>query len=287
MFNCLIFGLPKSGTSGLFYAVKKLLSQCEKEKGFFEPSLDQLKKLKSISGPVVLKTLQGQLPATELDDLINGRMGVVFEKKISIIRDPRDNLISQMLYRTYDARFIDNQKKTKRWLDLLKDKEKNPTSVSVKFLMDQFADLDDGLSPGSETIINRFDQFVSLIEKYKKDFFLQKYEEFVSANTKQLSAFLGKDIYNDTSDSSIPKRILRTANYDNWRQWFTEEDTAFFQPRLDKFIEFFGYSNDWGLKIPETLDPQFGSKYVLKLVKERKKSIPHKIGRVLKKVFFD
>ncbi len=289
MFHCLIFGLPKSGTTALFYAVKKILSAHGKIYDLFEPSIDQINSIyNKTTIPVLIKTLQGQIHAQDFYDLIKGNKGITFHKKISIVRDPRDNLISQMLYRTYDAVFINDSTKLNYWIELIRAKERKPSQISVKYMIDRFSELDENRSPDSEKILNRYDEFIDIMNQYQNDFFVLHYEKFVQGETKNLSAYLGIDmeVYNDTQDSDIPERVLRTASFDNWRSWFIEEDVNFFRSKLERYFRRFNYNENWEFSSPEFLDARTGSEYVLSLVNKRskKKSITQ-IGKTIKKIF--
>jgi hypothetical protein len=66
------------------------------------------------------------------------------------------------------------------------------------------------------------------------------------------------------------QRVVRTRQYEEWRNWFTEADIEvmrpLFQTCLDRDYPFAG----WSLSVSRRLDPEHGSKYVARLINEHR-----------------
>ena len=139
-----IFGLARSGTTALFYKLKHSLppqTVCLFEPRSFNARALRKKTigslLKGSSEPDVLAKVLPFRPGDPADaDSFSH-----FEKQILIVRDPRDRLISRLLYGVYDSRLCDDDLKVSAFLDILKRKESDSRSVSLKNLLAAFATL--------------------------------------------------------------------------------------------------------------------------------------------------
>jgi hypothetical protein len=141
-----IFGLARSGTAALFYELKNSLPSdtvCLFEPRSFDANALKKSKLKRLifgsSGlPVLAKVLpfRPNNPA-DTDSFAN------FEKQILIVRDPRDRLVSRLLYGVYASRFYEQPDRAHEFVELLNTKEENSTSVPMLALLEAFATLTD------------------------------------------------------------------------------------------------------------------------------------------------
>ena len=52
-----------------------------------------------------------------------------FEKQILIVRDPRDRIISRLLYGIYDSNFFHHNNKVTAFLEILRHKESESSSI--------------------------------------------------------------------------------------------------------------------------------------------------------------
>lgn len=88
----LIAGQAKSGTTALFYALKQTLPR--KYTCLFEPrGYAAANRDECVLAKVLIN------PSVKVEDF------ETFNKKILIVRDPRDNLVSRLLYAIYDQKF--------------------------------------------------------------------------------------------------------------------------------------------------------------------------------------
>jgi len=117
----LISGLGKSGTTALFFRIKN--SMPENTKTLFEPE-KYIPHAHDQNKAVLAKILLYKPQEIDYESFS------CFDKKILIIRDPRDRLISMLLYRAWNSFYGDDHKVSK-FLELLRKKELRPSSVSV------------------------------------------------------------------------------------------------------------------------------------------------------------
>jgi hypothetical protein len=139
-----IFGLAKSGTTAVFYKIKNSLppdTVCLFEPQSFDPGAVRKKGIKSLLSrrrerDVLAKVLPFR-PHCSAD--VDGFSH--FERPILIVRDPRDRLISRLLYGVYNSDFCQYDDKVKAFLEVLEQKETDPSSVPLKTLLATFAGL--------------------------------------------------------------------------------------------------------------------------------------------------
>lgn len=245
----LITGSPKTGTTALYHSIKNALppdSICQ-----FEPENRQMALPENIKKPVLVKSF---VPASSAYDFFN--------KKVLITRDPRDHLISTLLYRPYNLISRIDPEDTNRgeyieeFLELLKKKEADPRSISVRELQ-ELQDLWKIQHYGKK-----------MIDYYRAHpgIFLFKYESYIDEELAELETYLGLRL-NIASD--VPqKRVIRSRAYGNWKDWFTPEDVAHYKMLFRDYMSEFGYNDSWELNPNPKLDPALGSGYVARIVEE-------------------
>lgn len=251
----LVTGNPKTGTTAVYYSIKEVLpaeSIC-----LFEPENRNLQLPEIITSPVLVKSF---VPFSKAYDHFN--------KKILIIRDPRDRIISQMLYRPYNImldKFITNEEMYERMLQemlkLLHQKEKDPGSVSVK---------DIRILLNLEPLDNLNEKLMEYYQN-RPDVFVYKYEDHIEGKLINLSQYLGFAV---KKIEDVPeKRVIRSKSYGSWRDWFTPADVAYYRPIFDNFMHMFGYDDPWELNANPGIDPSISSRYVIKLIEEAKEHL--------------
>ncbi len=245
----LVTGSPKTGTTALYHSIKNALPQdsiCQ-----FEPENRNLPVPERNDRPVLVKSF---IPACEAYDF--------FEKKILITRDPRDHLISNMLYRPYNIFNRHDRSDTGReqfkedMLSLLKKKEASPLSVSVR----EIQELQDRWNIPSYGL--------RMIKYYheRPGIFLFKYEDYIDKKLMALSAYLGISL--DTVSDVPQKRVIRSKAYGNWKDWFTPSDVEHYRPLFQDYMAEFGYEDAWELNPNPKIDPALSSQYVMRIIEE-------------------
>ena len=131
-----VIGLAKSGTTGLWSRLVNTYPR--KYLRFFEGDFLQTRYNKYLGRQKPSKNA-----ANIIDKQIIGpdfRIEALndFDKVIWLVRDPRDRLVSYILYRHFDHRSQDDQFVLDQF-QMLEEKEANPESVSLKTLESRLA----------------------------------------------------------------------------------------------------------------------------------------------------
>src|SRR5262249_11930428 len=128
----LVIGKAKTGTTALTYIIKEA---CSAQAVLFEPKsistiLDNIHHTKGGNAliKVIFEHFDGKY--NELNALINGDLEFSIEKVIFIFRDVRDQMISKLLYLSKEFRHNYPETAWRQWITTLKQKERNPTSLS-------------------------------------------------------------------------------------------------------------------------------------------------------------
>jgi hypothetical protein len=90
-----------------------------------------------------------------------------------------------------------------------------------------------------------------------------------------------------TGKAQVPKnleRVERTKKYGEWRNWFTPEDVARFQPVLTPYLKRYGYDfDDWRLSDAPIIRSEHCSRYFTSLVQERRERTKQRESQEAKK----
>lgn len=247
----LITGIGKSGSTALFYSILNALP--ENTIQLFEP--DNTKKtLPSDTPPPAL--VKSFIPYSENFSF--------FEKKILLVRDPRDNLISLLLYKPYNiiGKFFPGEKEkafslVNTFIEQVDKKEKGQAGISVRSLAKML-----DISP---------EKRMALVSGYfdnHPDCHVFRYEDYIDGKMKDLENYLGLRLESGAEIPSNFEKVARSKKYGNWRNWFTPEDIDFYRPLMKSYMDKFGYADEWELAIHPEMDPNFGSRYISKIVQE-------------------
>jgi hypothetical protein len=255
----IISGLGKSGTTALFFKLKHAMppeTYC-----MFEPSRFEV----STAGPthVLAKVLIARDKPADFDSFSD------FDRKIMIVRDARDVLVSRVLYDIYnDATLCRDDAGVDALVNLLRRKEAAPSSVPLH----EIIDLVDRMS--SRGLLARATQAATIALDFQRrypNYFQFRYEEFVRANFTAIESHLEFALAQGAVSVPVEyARVARTKGYGDWRNWMTASDVRFFRPYLEAFLDVNGYSDDWTLPDEPRILPEHGSDYVLRLVRERR-----------------
>lgn len=264
-----IFGQWRTGTTGLFYKIKNSLPP--KTPVYFEPSRYKKPFLCRDTGYELAKVILGST-TQENKDVANYEEFMHFDKKILIVRDPRDWLVSGLLFLIQQYSSIySNQDRMTNILELLAKKEGSPDSISVVKISETILNAipDRNLDIMVEWIQQQH-ELVYDFERGLDDYFLIKYEDFIDGMLSELQNYLGiklegEALVDDVERSHIP----RTKNYGNWKNWYTEKDIEFFKPVFSSYLDKYGYPDSWETNSEKYIDPEYCSKYVKKTVQNR------------------
>jgi hypothetical protein len=269
--HILIIGTAKSGTTAVYKSIKD--SMGERLVSYFEPSASDFKAaLRSRAKEVLVKvTLIDRTKYKSLYEDIHQ-----FDKQIMVIRDPRDILISNLLYNVRWMRFSKDPVRLKIFLDALREKESAPESHSVISLYRLRDTLESQVMQSWESPRSWHDEYndyaiaIRMIEK-NKDLHILHYKDYIDGKLGALSAYIGTDIKGNADVSKLvekhsvkksTKNIARSKRYDNWKNWFTPEDIAAFRPVFQPLMDKVGYDDEWALNSAQAIEPQHASVYV-------------------------
>ena len=252
----LIVGMNKSGTSILTYRIASGLGT---KRIYFEPL--------SKEG---LNNFEHHVKLSNHDNLVTKclfhigephklkQISKLYDKKVWIMRDPRDVLISSFFYTWYKNH---NQPKEKFEIALERTikKEKDPLSIS-------FTEVTKGILNMNGFIKNRFINVLQTWKGLDKDWHKLKYESFIANETKELDNYLGFNVDVNASVASRLSRVGRSKSTGNWRNWFVESEIDDLKKTFNPTLEALGYdSSDWELNPNPKLAPSKGSEYMKKL----------------------
>lgn len=274
--HIVILGASKTGTTGLYSSVKRGLRNAGIEaQTVFEPKsaapLDTLFRL-APGTPVMTKTTLNAVDEVLPDPL-------VWDRRVMTVRDPRDMLISALLFRPLTRRSLERTDKRtlEQFLEVLERKEADPSSVSVSELFLLARDLRIGSRPfnGLRRALKR--QQV-LLEQFA--FHPVRYENFVLGKIDDLSEYLGFPVENvrDTK-SAVFGHISRSATSGEFTRWFRPDDLAFFNNYFSEALATFGYERDAQLALDEKIDSATASQYIRDRYHERRSALRTAVER--------
>ncbi len=121
--------------------------------------------------------------------IIHNELPMTFDRKVVIIRDFRDELLSRLFYFSFAWAQTENfnPDTARSWISLLQSKERDPKAVPFAALAD-FLKTHTGYDAWS---IPDLTGFVHFIRQLPKDAFVIRYEDFVAGNIHELETIHG------------------------------------------------------------------------------------------------
>lgn len=256
----LLFGLGKTGTTALTYGIQKQLPDHEI---IFEPS--SLKAIDYNQKNLIVKSLRAQKWQEEKEDFNN------FDKKILIVRHPFDRLISHLLYIPFDGRNFSNDYLAAKYIELLKRKTESPDSVNLLEIVNLLNEITTLKS------LNMFRiQCQKLLGLYKKgskfNFQLLKYEDFVDGNIQDVEQYLGITFDKEIDVDEKFKRVKRTQNYGDWKNWFTDKDLKKLSGFFEEFNSEFEYDTTLDPNVTKQINPEHSYLYTINVINDYRKA---------------
>ncbi|GAG57914.1 unnamed protein product, partial [marine sediment metagenome] len=111
------------------------------------------------------------------------------------------------------------------------------------------------------------------VKSLRGEWFIFKYEDMIDKKFGALHEYLGFEI---KDDAEIPKttkksKVSRRKAYGDWRNWYTEEDVAFYKPVYLPYMELIGYDcDDWTLSSEPLIESAYSSMYIKGLVRKNR-----------------
>jgi hypothetical protein len=246
-----IAGAAKSGTTALFYRLKA--NYPEEPHCYFEPSrsLPWQRATHQLTKIIVRENVDFQ----SFED---------FDKKVLIVRDVRDVIVSGILYYLGYHRMPDlDEPHRAQALSRLREKEAAPGEYSIV----ELAASTSNRSVEEQIAVWQADaaRLQDFAERYR-DYFVFHYEQFVQDQVQGLESCLGISLQAEGPVTGLHARVTRTRAYGNWRIWFNPADVDYLRPLFSEPLAHWGYdSADWEITPVSSLDAATGSLYVEKL----------------------
>jgi hypothetical protein len=266
MKNALVVGMNKTGTTIVASVIWNSIAPARLEMepltvGFFE-------KRGNLNTRLVVKILYEHWMQRRslLTGIVRGETGFCADKTIAIVRDPRDGLISALMYSAFQSVVNgSSREQVNEWLKIIRSKEANPEQYSVIGLIDNFNRIfDAGYTPN--WFFENFASYSAWMADNSDYFHVLRYEDFVAGNTAELSAYLGIELSSSREVDPVVQRVARTRQSGEWRKMLLPQDVAYWRERYGRALEKHGY-RDWEIH-PEKSDPAVGSEYIRTITEE-------------------
>jgi len=229
--NCMVTGLAKTGTTILFASIRDGFPpdrEC-----FFEPrTTAEFEHI--VSRGRHTNTLTKALLANLLE---HSHVIARFDALVLIVRDPRDQFISDMLYHFYEFKIRDDRAGYESARDLLRRKIESPATVSTIQLYDAIAAL--AGRRGSERLARRYDRLVRFLHEYRPH--TVRYEDFVEGRVAGLAQYLGMPVSTASRVDDEHRRVVRTKTHGEWRAWLTADDLEIINGRVAESMRALDY----------------------------------------------
>jgi hypothetical protein len=262
--NVIVMGRAKTGTTII---AKTIQASLDNASFLMEPkSLNKF--LEPFEEDVVAKLIfehWSSRPYSRLA-ILNNELGLIFDKRIFIVRDPRDELISRMFYVVYGhlkEGKVDRQHLIP-WLEMVKAKESKPRSISV---CEMLALINKILGVNMSLAMNDTVNYYRFLARHGRHSFLLRYENFMENKIQDLENYLGFAL---TQERDVGKRFNRTrrsAACNNWKTFFVASDLEQFKILHADDMKLIGF-DDWALSPVESLNPEHGSIYLERILDE-------------------
>lgn len=266
--NILVIGRAKTGTTVISKTIENSIGNTEY---FLEPKVPRFflnQKLASSDLNNIVKIIFEHYSSTPniRNAIVLNEFPMKFDKQVAIVRDPRDELISRLLFLT--SPLLVKRKRLSegalnRWIKLLKQKESDPRSIGYLQLLNQF-----------NKIFNTRHKYMVDRKYYKflnmRKLFTIRYEDFIDRKWKQLEEYLGFPLVAENNFGELGDRTRRSQSYNNWKHFFTPRDIEVIQKNYGEMIEGFGYT-DWTLAEEPILKSEDHSDYVQRSIAQMKK----------------
>lgn len=257
--NYLVLGLPKSGTSALFQSLTK---QCPKHAWSFE-RVQYVTDEQFANGVICKEVLENRRSIAYKKEHYRR-----FDRIVFIVRDPRDRLVSAMLYVCFNLITKKEDPRIHLLLDAVKLKEAEPFKVSCQDILDTLGQKLLGIQTmgSDEHLVYMINDIVEL----GKEFRLVRYEDVFAGDVARLDEFLGFKINQPmNSQGGMLTRVGRRRTPDDWRNWLLPSDIDAVRAVFDPLIWQFSYDTDWTLSDRPELPPETGSEFIKARITER------------------
>lgn len=249
----LIAGQARTGTSALYFALQRASTTdlaCHFEPGDLDPW--------TLPAHALVKTLVASLPGDELRPPLDP---LAFDRRLVLVRDPRDRLISLLLFLPhwhtpdYPPLTVRAPAQLQRYVRLLEAKVADPTAVTVRTLFEILMQMRFGFTHGEALPTLRALQQT----------FVAWHGTVPEAETVRYEELMGEARAPHPQDGLPPRgyaQLRRAGRIGEWRQWFTPEDVRCFLPTFQPYLTWYGYGDEWTLPAQPSIDTATSVDYV-------------------------
>jgi hypothetical protein len=281
-----ILGKGKSGTTVLMHMVAAAFPECRPVPGGFRAHVRGRREADSASDDFVCKFTYNEKKGRSFDAVERHIAEEGYHKKVWVTRDPRDNAVSDALFR-WRRRHGKSGRQFRACLSLVERKERDPSAVDFSEIYCFTGDRG-GPETAEKMIANervRYQRMTDFVGGLGSDWFIFKYEDLVDGKFSALSEYLGREIQLPSELPREDRVKARTKSYGDWRNWFTEQDVRIFEPLFAPYMERVGYdSGDWALAPEPVLDSATASLYMRRIAVEgrfdRLRGVKERAGRL-------
>lgn len=248
----LVAGLARTGTTALFTALRQALPPGTRT--FFEPrSEEEFEEILSYAGPdhTLTKALIGFITS-------DSKFARHFKPNILIVRDPRDQIVSELLYRFYDFKVHNDLGGYEEGSALLAQKVSNPNSIATTDLFNQIGLLVG--RPGMELLRRKYEWVLEYREAFRP--YVVRYKSFVDGINADFESFLGFELSSQLEVDAEFSRVARTKSHGGWKDWLTEQDLTFVNEQVGGIMKELGYSLVTKASLPDRLPRETTLDYV-------------------------
>lgn len=262
-----LFGMPRSGTTYGFSLLSEALKAAGTVTEVFEPNKlenHHFQRIDGMSWPdaddCLVKILYSSPEMHGWDGPAAAAAFAHYDKKIFLVRDPRDRWISGFFYRWFYVHQPDPVA-FKAALARVVTKERSPASVPFHRLHSEDPA---ALAEHAAEQKRKLDELSAFLNRLRAEgWFIWHYEDLVDRNWADLEAYLGVPLQGAEDLRGNFRHVARSQAHSDWRRWFTDEDVAFYRPVFEEYLSAQGYdANDWRLDYPQHLPPSQGSAYM-------------------------
>ena len=192
-----------------------------------------------------------------------------FDRRILLVRDPRDNLLNRLLCsisdqpeRLADDEFIGTL------LTQLRAKQRDPQAHDLLAIASLFESRAGEIVDRTVACAARYANFIACNQN---DWLVLYYEDLIDGNLRGLKRYLG---LSSLAPAELPQAVGHLAlskRSGDWRHWFNANDVTVLQPALDRLLPAFGYEDEWQLAAHATISPEHAGDFLFNLIQTRRK----------------
>lgn len=258
--RCLIAGAAKTGTTALLYAVAEAMGQ----EGGAAPAVymeERIATFGALPAHAAAKVIFEQEGGAALADF-----GAAFDRRILLIRDPRDTLVSRLLYLVANRpALLGDLPYLRSFGAELRAKQRDPAALAL-------LDLAPLRAPSAvlDIALAATRDLAAFAQRHRDDWFVLRYDDLVGGQLDALSAYLGMPVRAGTPVDPTYARVARTKATGDWRHWFTASDVAQLRPLFEPVMRDLGYADDWRPAPVPVIAAAHSWEYFARLVHERR-----------------